>query len=84
MNDGVHDNGAWVHPVVGVHPVTGARYLNVNRSFTQHIVGMLKAESDRLLEYLYSHTVSYTHLTLPTICCVKDRFTLRYLAPVTG
>ncbi len=55
MNDGVHDNGAWVHPVVGVHPVTGARYLNVNRSFTQHIVGMLKAESDRLLEYLYSH-----------------------------
>ena len=55
MNDGVHDNGAWVHPVVGIHPVTGARYLNVNRSFTQHIVGMLKAESDRLLEYLYSH-----------------------------
>lgn len=55
MNEGVHSNGAWVHPVIGTHPVTGDKYINVNRSFTQHIVGMLKAESDRLLEYLYSH-----------------------------
>ena len=55
MNEGVHTNGAWVHPVIGSHPVTGAKYINVNRSFTQHIVGMLKAESDRLLQYLYSH-----------------------------
>ena len=55
MNEGVQANGAWVHPVVDTHPVTGAKYINVNRSFTQHIVGMLKAESDRLLQYLYSH-----------------------------
>ena len=55
MNEGVHANGAWVHPVVGRHPVTGAKYINVNRSFTQHIVGMLKAESDRLLDYIYRH-----------------------------
>jgi len=55
MNEGVHSNGAWVHPVIETHPVTGDQYINVNRSFTQHIVGMLKAESDRLLEYLYSH-----------------------------
>lgn len=55
MNEGVHSNGAWVHPVIGTHPVTNDKYINVNRSFTQHIVGMLKAESDRLLEYLYSH-----------------------------
>lgn len=55
MNEGVHTNGAWVHPVVGRHPVTGAKYINVNRSFTQHIVGMLKAESDRLLDYIYRH-----------------------------
>ena len=55
MNEGVHSNGAWVHPVIDTHPVTGAKYINVNRSFTQHIVGMLKAESDRLLQYLYSH-----------------------------
>ena len=55
MNEGVHTNGAWVHPVIDSHPVTGAKYINVNRSFTQHIVGMLKAESDRLLHYLYAH-----------------------------
>ena len=55
MNEGVHTNGAWVHRVVDTHPATGAKYINVNRSFTQHIVGMLKAESDRLLQYLYSH-----------------------------
>ncbi len=55
INEGVHSNGAWVHPVIGTHHVTGDKYINVNRSFTQHIVGMLKAESDRLLEYLYSH-----------------------------
>ena len=55
MNEGVQANGAWVHPVVDTHPVTGAKYINVNRSFTHHIVGMLKAESDRLLQYLYSH-----------------------------
>ena len=55
MNEGVQANGASVHPVVDTHPVTGAKYINVNRSFTQHIVGMLKAESDRLLQYLYSH-----------------------------
>lgn len=55
MNDGVYSNGAWVHPVIGTHPVTGDKYINVNRSFTQHVVGMLKAESDRLLEYLFLH-----------------------------
>jgi taurine dioxygenase len=55
MNEGVRSNGAWVHPVIGTHPVTGAKYINVNRSFTQHIVGMLRAESDRLLEYVYQH-----------------------------
>lgn len=47
--------GSAVHPVAPRHPVTGRQLLFVNRSFTQHIVGMLKAESDRLLEYLFSH-----------------------------
>ncbi|MDB2432800.1 TauD/TfdA family dioxygenase [Luminiphilus sp.] len=61
MNEGVQANGAWVHPVVDTHPVTGAKYINVNRSFTQHIVGMLKAESDRLLQYLYSHVDQPEH-----------------------
>jgi taurine dioxygenase len=55
LNAGLAEMGSAVHPVAPQHPVTGRQLLFVNRSFTQHIVGMLKAESDRLLEYLFSH-----------------------------
>jgi len=44
-----------VHPVVGVHPNTGRRYLNVNREFTQSIVGMEPEESAALLDFLTVH-----------------------------
>jgi taurine dioxygenase len=40
------------HPVVGVHPTTGRRYLNVNKEFTASIVGMHPEESAALLEFL--------------------------------
>jgi taurine dioxygenase len=43
------------HPVVGVHPSTGRRYLNVNQEFTDRIVGMHPDESDALLELLVRH-----------------------------
>ncbi|MFN8027331.1 MAG: TauD/TfdA family dioxygenase [Acidimicrobiia bacterium] len=33
------------HPVVGVHPRTGRRYLNVNREFTSHVVELHADES---------------------------------------
>lgn len=55
LNAGIAKFGSAVHPIAPKHPVTGKQLLFVNRSFTQHIVGMLKAESDRLLEYLFSH-----------------------------
>lgn len=38
--------------------VTGRRLLFVNRSFTQQVIGALKAESDRLLQYLFGHIES--------------------------
>jgi len=55
LNAALAEVGSAVHPVAPKHPVTGKQLLFVNRSFTQHIVGMLKAESDRLLEYLFAH-----------------------------
>lgn len=44
-----------VHPVVGVHPETGRRYLNVNREFTESIVDMRADESRPLLGFLTTH-----------------------------
>ena len=58
LNEAMATVGSAVHPMAPKHPVTGRRLLFVNRSFTQHIKGMLKAESDRLLQYLFSHIES--------------------------
>ena len=55
MTSGLATTGSAVHPMAPRHPVNGRRLLFVNRSFTQHVVGMLKSESDRLLQYLFSH-----------------------------
>lgn len=41
------------HPVIRTHPETGERGLYVNIAFTDHIVGMEREESDKLLQYLY-------------------------------
>jgi len=44
-----------LHPVVTVHPVTGAKNLFVNSSYTQSIVGYDDDESDNLLKFLFDH-----------------------------
>jgi len=55
LNAAMSSIGSAVHPMAPVHPVTGKRLLFVNRSFTQQVVGLQRAESDRLLQYLFSH-----------------------------
>lgn len=42
-----------VHPLVRVHPATGWKSLFVNRAMTDRIVGLDRAESDVILNYLY-------------------------------
>lgn len=49
------------HPVVRRHPETGRRMLFVNTSFTTHITGFEREESDRLLRLLFqqAHVPEY-------------------------
>lgn len=46
------------HPVVRVHPETGERGLFVNDTFTAGIDGLEPAESDAILQLLYSHVIA--------------------------
>lgn len=46
-----------VHPVVRAHPETGQRALFVNPAHACHFEGWSVAESDRILDYLFSHQI---------------------------
>ena len=39
--------------MIDTHPVSGRKYLNVNQSFTRHILHRMQGLSDELLQYLF-------------------------------
>ena len=46
-----------LHPIVIRHPLSGREALYVNSQFTTHIDGWSPAESEALLDYLYTHAI---------------------------
>lgn len=44
-----------LHPITPVHPITGRRSLYCNPGYAMFIEGWDRAESDRMLDYLFEH-----------------------------
>lgn len=55
LMDGMARFGCAIHEMVKTHPITGRKFLYVNESFTQHIVGLGARESRVLLTLLLDH-----------------------------
>jgi taurine dioxygenase len=72
-------------PVVIEHPESGRRALFVNPSYTVHIMGMKRAESNALLRFLFGHIsgagFQYRHHWSPGDLVLWDEVTVLHRAP---
>ncbi len=72
------------HPVVTVHPITGAKVLFVNPQFTLYIKGMDEDESRTLLDLLfrktYIHEYHYRHSWQPDMVVFWDNRSTQHSA----
>ena len=55
VNNALKNVGSAVHKVIGTHPISGLKYLNVNQSFTRNIVNESQGPSDHMLQFLFQH-----------------------------
>jgi taurine dioxygenase len=55
VNESADNLSNSVHPLVKTHPATGRKSLYLSRLMTRSIVGMDRAESDKLLDELFDH-----------------------------
>ncbi len=55
VNNALKKVGSAVHKVIGTHPISGLKYLNVNQSFTRNIVNESQGPSDHILQFLFQH-----------------------------
>ncbi|HEX7139285.1 MAG TPA: TauD/TfdA family dioxygenase, partial [Vicinamibacterales bacterium] len=72
--------GAW-HPIVGVHPETGRRFLYLGRRRNAHIEGLSREESDALLDEIWSHATAapltwYHHWSVGDLVIWDNRCTM--------
>jgi taurine dioxygenase len=74
-----------IHPVVRVHPVTGAKGLFVNPGFTSHIVDVSAGESKAILDLLYAEITQPKYTVRfrwePGSVAVWDNRATSHLAP---
>ena len=49
----------FIHPMVATHPETGRHALNVNPTYTTHVVGVPPDEGRAILGHLFQHTVGH-------------------------
>jgi taurine dioxygenase len=55
LTESVTQFGHNIRPLVGVHPVSGVKFLNFNEAFVTHIVGFTPNESSSLMTFLANH-----------------------------
>jgi len=54
INQGYNKFGCSIHPVIKSHPITKKKFIYINPGFTNHIVGLNAADSNNLLNYLFT------------------------------
>lgn len=86
LRDAVEKWPPVAHPVIRVHPETGAKLLNVNKNWTVRIVELKLEESEALLRMLYEHVKTpdfqvRLHWNLHDIAFWDNRVVQHYAVP---